>query len=134
MSYARRFFSCLAISGLLLTVAAGAAARRGGAPDPQFGTAGLTRTPFPGLLTVTSRARQADGKLIAGCWAWRGSGPQDTPQFTLVRYTPDGALDASFGEGGVVRVEFGSVEAPVPSWCQSVKVDGQGRIVAAGGV
>ena len=130
----RRFYSCLAVSGLLLAAAAGAAARRGGSPDPQFGTAGITRTPFPGLLKVTSLARQVDGKLIAGCWAWRGSSPQDTPQFTLVRYTPDGALDASFGASGVVRVEFGSAEAPVPSWCQSVKVDGQGRIVAAGGV
>jgi uncharacterized delta-60 repeat protein len=125
----------LAVLLLLAAATAGAAARRGGEPDLQFGVAGITRTQFPGSLRVTGLARQPDGKLIAGCWLWRGAEHQDTPQFGLVRYTPDGELDSSFGESGTVRVDLGENSGePLAAWCQSVRIDAQGRILAAGGV
>jgi uncharacterized delta-60 repeat protein len=74
-----------------------------GALDPTFGTGGVTSTPIQSSAGVNGQsvAFQADGKLVvvgrtiltetAGCAAM------------LLRYTANGALDTTFGTGGIVE-------------------------------
>jgi uncharacterized delta-60 repeat protein len=51
----------------------------------------------------------------------------DGPDFALVRYTAQGALDNSFGTGGVVTTDMGN-----PATALAVALDSQGRIVLGG--
>jgi uncharacterized delta-60 repeat protein len=50
--------------------------------------------------------------------------------FTVVRTTSDGYLDADFGDGGVVRVDFGGLYG----WASSLVLDPDGRMFAGGTV
>jgi uncharacterized delta-60 repeat protein len=50
--------------------------------------------------------------------------------FALARYTADGALDASFGNGGKVTTDF---DSPFEH-CTALAIQGDGRIVAVGHV
>jgi len=70
-----------------------------GALDPAFGTGGIVVTDVSeqGYATSTSLALQPDGKVVVA--GYRGLGPK----FTMIRVLPDGALDPTFGDGGVVR-------------------------------
>jgi uncharacterized delta-60 repeat protein len=54
----------------------------------------------------------------------------DTPitDFLIVRFTPNGALDATFGNGGAVTASQGSTDS-----FNAVAIQPNGRIVAAGG-
>jgi len=76
-----------------------------GTPDPAFGTNGRVTTNFPGLAAVASSVLvQPDGRiLVAG-----GAFPLFTflGDFELVRYEANGALDGSFGAGGIVTTSF----------------------------
>ena len=76
-----------------------------GTLDTTFGTRGKVRTDFPGLAAVASSVLiQPDGKiLVAG-----GAFPNFTflGDFELVRYNPNGSLDTSFGNGGIVTTSF----------------------------
>ncbi|WP_005037109.1 hypothetical protein [Holophaga foetida] len=51
---------------------------------------------------ATSVVIQSDGKIVAGGGAFVGT----SYRFALVRYTTAGALDTSFGTGGVVTTDF----------------------------
>src|SRR5262249_2618081 len=76
--------------------------------DTGFGTGGSVRTDFTGPVNseVRAVAVQRDGKIIAV-----GTAGGD---FALVRYNPDGSLDASFGNGGKVTTDLsGSVDRVV---------------------
>ncbi len=64
--------------------------------------------------------RQTDGKLVAGGW-------DDTRAFVLARYRPNGALDPTFGVGGIVRV--GTL---TDAGIEALALQRDGRIVAAG--
>jgi uncharacterized delta-60 repeat protein len=69
--------------------------------DPTFGTGGQVRTDFAGF--AAGLLRQADGQLVmAGISFDSGNG-----DFVLARYDGDGHLDATFGTGGVVTLDFG---------------------------
>ncbi|HVF45027.1 MAG TPA: hypothetical protein VM936_18525 [Pyrinomonadaceae bacterium] len=63
--------------------------------------------------------------VLAGSAYNNGTGNKD---FALVRYFPTGALDGSFGSGGVVTTDFGSS----PDVANSVYVRSDGVTVAAG--
>jgi uncharacterized delta-60 repeat protein len=90
-----------------------------GLPDAGFGSNGFVRTPI-GLGSVgRDVALQPDGKIVV-------AGSSDG--MTLVRYETDGSLDPSFGSGGIAKSA-----APGPSWAESVVLQGDGRILAAGG-
>jgi uncharacterized delta-60 repeat protein len=86
----------LAVLVLSLPALASGAA---GALDTAFGNGGLvvTTNGTGGILAV---ALQPDGKIIA---AGTGGAARD---FELGRYNPDGTLDASFGNGGLVTTNF----------------------------
>jgi len=66
-----------------------------GSVDAAFGDSGRVTTPFPGGIypSVSSIHLQPDGKIVVG-----GSYYHQV----LARYEPDGTLDLSFGNGGVV--------------------------------
>jgi uncharacterized delta-60 repeat protein len=98
-----------------------------GTPDPTFGNNGRVTTDFPGLAAVASSVViQPDGKLlVAG-----GAFPNFTflGDFVLVRYTATGALDPSFGNGGIVVTSFPGQG----SYANDVALQPDGKIVAAG--
>jgi len=97
-----------------------------GTLDNTFGSRGRVRTDFPGLAAVPSSVViQPDGKiLVAG-----GAFPLFTfaGNFELVRYNPNGSLDTSFGNNGIVTATF-----PEGSYASALALQSDGKIVAAG--
>ena len=85
---------------------------------PQFGVA---------WAAANDVALQADGKIVAGgdgtigCWP----GGHCDHVAVLARYSPEGSLDTSFGEGGIVRSDF-------KGWINAIAVQLDGKIVGAG--
>ncbi|MFO1270428.1 MAG: Calx-beta domain-containing protein [Rubrivivax sp.] len=76
----------------------------GGQPDSTFGTLGLVSTPFSGSGDFgRALLLQADGRLVvAGQVAGNGA----NPDFGIARYGSTGALDPTFGAGGLLQVDF----------------------------
>jgi uncharacterized delta-60 repeat protein len=94
-----------------------------GVLDTSFGGDGIVTTPIFRSDTAQAVVVQADGKIIAA-----GSANDfDANDFALVRYNTDGSLDTTFGGDGIVTTDFGSYDA-----IYSLKIDAEGRIVAAG--
>src|SRR5437763_12174475 len=91
------------LAGALLTHAPAALAAPGDL-DPTFGSGGEVVTPLDQGGVFDDVAFQPDGKVIAVGYAGI-SGPHE---FLVARYLPDGALDPSFGSGGVVTTGFGA--------------------------
>jgi len=96
--------------------------------DPSFGGGdGKVTTDFPGLAAVASSVVvQPDGKILVAGGAF--------PNFTFLgdiavaRYNPDGSLDPSFGNGGIVLTSFPGQG----SYAFDVALLPDGKIVAAG--
>ena len=92
----------------------------GGQLDGTFGQGGklVTRAGSG----VQALALQRDGKVVAvgASYDWR---------FVLVRYTPLGALDRSFGRSGKVVTDFG---ARSRSSAKAITIQPNGKIVVAG--
>jgi uncharacterized delta-60 repeat protein len=71
-----------------------------GTLDPSFGNQGIVQTPFPDSFGfVDATALQADGKIVVAGDTYGGA--NYLAQFTIARYTSAGALDPSFGKGGI---------------------------------
>ena len=99
-----------------------------GTLDNSFGSGGKVRTDFPGLAAVPSSVViQPNGKIVVA----GGAFPLFTflGNFELVRYNPNGSLDTSFGNGGIVTTNF-----PEGSYASSVALQADGKIIAAGTV
>src|SRR6266705_975468 len=99
-----------------------------GTLDTTFGSGGRVRTDFPGLAAVPSSVViQPDGKIVVA----GGAFPLFTflGNFELVRYNPNGSLDRSFGNGGIVTTTF-----PEGSYAFDVALQPDGKIIAAGTV
>src|SRR5207249_216255 len=81
-----------------------------GALDPSFGTGGIETTTFPDYpnTKASAFALLPDGSSVLAGTYWPLNGNRD---FALVRYTPDGIPDSSFGNNGIVTHDFGTVEA-----------------------
>jgi len=76
-----------------------------GTPDSSFGSGGFASTGLtnagPGGVAV-----QRDGKIV---WVGGGQIPGDTntaDNFAVARFTASGALDPTFGAGGLVSTSF----------------------------
>lgn len=95
-----------------------------GALDSTFGTGGIVTTQLDALAGARALVRQPDGKLVAAGWSPNGS----DRDFTLVRYHVNGALDASFGSGGIVRTNLGAVNERA----NALVLQSDGKLVAAG--
>jgi len=97
-----------------------------GTLDITFGSKGRVRTDFPGLAAVPSSVViQPDGKIVVA----GGAFPLFTflGNFEVVRYNPNGSLDTSFGDGGIVTTIF-----PAGSYASDVALQSDGKIIAAG--
>jgi uncharacterized delta-60 repeat protein len=91
-----------------------------GRPDTTFGAGGVVRVDGVGL--AEGLALQLDGRLVT----IGSAGPAADLDVLVRRYDPDGAPDASFGEEGAVRTDFGWSDVGT-----AVSLDTDGRIVAA---
>src|SRR6266571_5288968 len=99
-----------------------------GTLDNSFGSGGKVRTDFPGLAAVPSSVViQPNGKIVVA----GGAFPLFTflGNFEVVRYNPNGSLDTSFGNGGIVTTTF-----PEGSYAFDVALQPDGKIIAAGTV
>jgi uncharacterized delta-60 repeat protein len=114
---------------LIPVVAAACGGGNGGGGRAGFGTAGKVRTDFGGDDSANALAIQPDGKIIAA--------GRTGPAFALARYTRDGRLDRRFGSGGRVVTDFGAPAGKDALLLQhgaaAVAIEGDGKIVAAGG-
>ncbi|HLG69957.1 MAG TPA: hypothetical protein VK009_05975 [Chloroflexota bacterium] len=95
-----------------------------GALDGTFGTGGKVTTDFAGGTDVArGLVLQPDGKLVAAGQAAVGSGFD----FGLARYASNGSLDTTFGTGGKVTTDFGTVAEAF-----ALVLQPDGKLVAAG--
>jgi uncharacterized delta-60 repeat protein len=80
-----------------------------GSPDSSFGTGGKVITAVSNLSdTPTAGVLQANGKIVVSGFShdYTASNPDIFP--ILVRYNSDGALDRTFGIGGIARTPSGA--------------------------
>jgi uncharacterized delta-60 repeat protein len=98
-----------------------------GTIDNSFGTTGKVVTHFSaGLNTARAVAIQTDGKIIAAGGALAYGSSSD---IAIVRYNPDGSLDASFGSGGKILLDiFGFRD-----FASAIALQQDGKILVAGG-
>ena len=89
--------------------------------DTTFGKGGIVITAIGSSGFAQALVIQPDGKIVAA-----GSSGSSS-DFTLVRYNPDGTLDATFGTGGKVTTAIGS-----GGWAQALGIQSDDKIVAAG--
>jgi uncharacterized delta-60 repeat protein len=102
-----------------------------GSLDTSFGSGGIVTTVFPGDGSFAfALALQSDGKIIAAGTDFLDFHPGDmsNTDFALARYNPDGSLDATFGNGGILTTDFLGAEDDV----YSVLIQPDGRIIAVG--
>ncbi|MBI5562646.1 MAG: hypothetical protein HY894_07345 [Deltaproteobacteria bacterium] len=97
-----------------------------GGLDAAFGAGGRVATDI-GASDDDARAIaiQSDGKIVAAGRTLNGA----NYDLALIRYNADGALDASFGAGGVVTTGFGAYGTVA----NAVAIQSDGKIVAAVG-
>jgi uncharacterized delta-60 repeat protein len=98
-----------------------------GVLDTSFGAGGIVTTNFvsgprPSADETAGGVIQADGKIIVGGYSER--------KFALARYLSSGALDGSFGTGGMVTTVVGTGN---DDWIKSLALQSwDGKVVAAG--
>lgn len=94
--------------------------------DPSFGQDGVARLALPESATASAVAVQPDGRLVV---AGNVGDNATATRFLVARFTADGMVDPTFGDGGVVQLSF----LPHPwSSARAVAVQADGRIVVAG--
>ncbi|MEJ5362064.1 MAG: delta-60 repeat domain-containing protein [Spirochaetota bacterium] len=96
-----------------------------GGLDTSFGTDGKVTTPI-GSSDDTAYAIgiDANGRIVVAGYVYNGS----NYDFALARYNPDGTLDTTFGNGGIVTTDFGVGDDQ--AFC--LAIDANGKIVVAG--
>ncbi|MBV9960386.1 MAG: FG-GAP repeat protein [Acidobacteria bacterium] len=98
-----------------------------GTLDTTFGTTGIVKTNISASDAARAVAFQVfngQSKIIAGGFSYRAS----HPDFTLVRYNENGAVDTTFGTNGRVQTAFGTDEEQI----HDLAVMSDNKIVAAG--
>lgn len=96
----------LAIAIAMLCVPLIALARPGGL-DKTFGKDGVTITKVSATGAGASRvAVQDDGRIVVAGVSFFGSGEDTDADFMVAGYTPNGRLDRSFGNRGLVVFDF----------------------------
>lgn len=110
-------------------VQARSAAAGGNFLDPGFDGDGRVIIPVPGINEIGREvAIQPDGKLvIVGYDHWRSSDDNDA---ILARVKPDGSLDGTFGNGGVVTATLSSGDDAA----YAIAIQPDGKIVTAGAI
>lgn len=123
----RAFFESLEDRRVLATISLGGGSGGWGL-DPTFSSDGrvVTDLSSQSLDFAWDVAVQADGKIVAvGQVTPDSSTPSD---FAIVRYNSDGTLDTTFGDGGIVAIDFGSGE----DVAKGVVIQPDAKILVAG--
>jgi uncharacterized delta-60 repeat protein len=68
-----------------------------GSPDPGFLTDGAVSVSWFANMVQVHWARQSDSKVVVA-----GTAPLASSQLVLLRFNPDGSLDAAFNGGGML--------------------------------
>lgn len=101
------------------------AGAQAGSLDPTFGSSGIVTTDVDQVQNYGyGSVMQPDGKIVVVGGSY---GPVDTV-FTVLRYAGDGALDPTFGAGGIVQLNFNGLEAQG----LEIALQTDGRIVVGG--
>src|SRR5262249_43426263 len=80
--------------------------RASGTLDPAFGAGGQLIMPFGGISDSANAVTvQKDGRIVVAGQLDRGQ-LINSPHFALIRYSADGTLDQSFGNGGITAIRF----------------------------
>ncbi|MDB5322017.1 MAG: uncharacterized protein JWN40_3648 [Phycisphaerales bacterium] len=95
-----------------------------GSIDATFGQNGVALDARAGAQTLAGFAVRSDGSILAA-----GSDATANPDFNVVRYQATGAIDTTFGRGGLVTTDFLSA---VASRALDVAMQSDGKIVAVG--
>jgi uncharacterized delta-60 repeat protein len=119
----------------------------GGKLDPSFGEGGVVRVPRPtgGVFVLTGVAVDSLGRVVV-VGLTRPLPTNSTPDpvissATVMRFTPEGKPDSSFGTGGLLITDLGLGTPAAPGGAysgpsvglRSVTIDSQNRIVVSGG-
>jgi len=111
---------------LLIFLSAQTAAHATGATDLNFGTNGTVTTAVNANLQAKKVKVQPDGKILV-----LGTFGKDTEQDTvLVRYNPNGTLDAGFGIGGMLIADF----SPATEAINDLSFQSDEKIIIAGNI
>jgi uncharacterized delta-60 repeat protein len=95
-----------------------------GSPDATFGTAGTVDAAFSESAAAAGVALQADGRIVAvGTRVFSVN-----PNFVVARYNSNGSLDAGFGNGGSLSIDFFGFD----DVGENVLVQPDGKIVVGG--
>ena len=95
-----------------------------GTLDATFGIGGSVVTDFSGNRdSAFAVAIQPDGMIVAA----GVTGTFPTAQFALARYNTDGSLDAQFGAGGTVTIDFGK-----DARAHALAIQPDGKVVTGG--
>ena len=106
-----------------------------GSLDTTFGKGGKALTSFPnaGIATANAVAIDQQGRIVVAGYTEENNFSSWSRRFALARYNPDGSLDLSFSNNGLVQTDF---PYPSPSFdhcvAKAVAIDYSGRIIAAG--
>jgi uncharacterized delta-60 repeat protein len=106
-----------------------------GALDPAFGTNGAAITPLLPLknrhrATVTRLIQDSAGRFIVVGWRYQSTAlDANFPVIVVARHTSSGALDATFGERGVVTTR---IDKAFSTQAFAAAVDDEGRLLVAG--
>ena len=92
--------------------------------DTSFGNGGAVLTRISGNEFASGLALQPDGRIVVAGYTYAEGSSTD---IVVLRYTPGGLLDPTFGLGGIARTDFGQNERP-----GALAVDRDGRILVAG--
>jgi uncharacterized delta-60 repeat protein len=83
-----------------------------GSADSGFGDAGRVYTDFTGnVASATDVAIQPDNRIVVAGYANTAANGNTT--FIVVRYNPDGSLDATFGDAGRVMTYFYTLDPAI---------------------
>lgn len=96
-----------------------------GTLDTTFGASGIVTITDIGVVAL---GIQSDGKIVAAGYYYNGS----NNDFALVRYNVDGTLDTTFGTGGIVTTDTGSVSDADTDTAHALYIQPDGKIVVAG--
>src|SRR5262249_61389925 len=105
-------FDTLILSAMVLTAVL-APTPRGAAPgdlDPTFGSGGAAILAVGVHSSADALAVQSDGKILAAGYIFDGS----LCNMAIIRLDSTGALDPTFGSGGVVSLPAGLPRIPPP--------------------
>jgi uncharacterized delta-60 repeat protein len=98
----------------------------GGTIDSTFAGTGEVMFPVAGIFAMSDMALQPDGKIVACGTVNTPAGKHD---FFVMRLTPDGALDPTFGTGGMIT---GDIKNGTEDLANALVVQPNGQIVVGG--